>query len=166
MQRWHCFTSITMIAYLDAKDLIGLTTITSPMDKKGDERDFGFKDPIKGMPAPSPRRRDKLAGLLDIFYMDSDCIKVDLENDSTQNEEVESMDAQDIKDNDDNNVAAKRKRKDRSIVWNYFTKLNQPSIGGKLQCKCNKCKHVFIYDSKTGTVIRLDYLPLSKDDLA
>ncbi|KAD5803598.1 hypothetical protein E3N88_14958 [Mikania micrantha] len=84
--------------------------------------------------------------------MDSDCIKVDLENDSTQNDEVESMDAQDIKDNDDNNVAAKRKRKDRSIVWNYFTKLNQPSIGGKLQCKCNKCKHVFTYDSKTGTV--------------
>ncbi|KAD0670022.1 hypothetical protein E3N88_43897 [Mikania micrantha] len=84
--------------------------------------------------------------------MDSDCIKVDLENDSTKNDEVESMETQDIKDNDDNNVGAKRKQKDQSIVWNYFSKLNQPSIGGKLQCKCNKCKHVFIYDSKTGTV--------------
>ncbi|MFS7920475.1 hypothetical protein Hanom_Chr03g00225361 [Helianthus anomalus] len=47
----------------------GLTTSTSPMDKNGDARDFGFKDPIKGMPAPSPRRRDKLPGLLDIVYV-------------------------------------------------------------------------------------------------
>lgn len=49
-----------------------LTTSTSAMDKTGEGRDFGFKDPTKGMPAPFPRRRDKLAGLLDILiYCDS-----------------------------------------------------------------------------------------------
>lgn len=52
---------------VDAKALRGvITTRTRPMDKKGEGRDFGFKDPIKGMPVPSPKRLDKLAGLLNI----------------------------------------------------------------------------------------------------
>lgn len=52
---------------IDGKALRGvITTRTRPMDKKGEGRDFGFKDPLKGMPVPSPKRLDKLAGLLDI----------------------------------------------------------------------------------------------------
>lgn len=46
-----------------------LTTTTSPTDKNGDARDFEFNDPINGMPAPSPNLLDKLAGLLDILYI-------------------------------------------------------------------------------------------------
>lgn len=46
---------------------LAFTTTTSPIDNKGDGRDFGWKEPTNGMLPTSPRRRE-VFGLLDIFY--------------------------------------------------------------------------------------------------
>lgn len=43
-----------------------LTTTTSTTDTRGDGRDFGCKEPTKGMLPPSAKRREVLAALLDI----------------------------------------------------------------------------------------------------
>ncbi|PWA70737.1 AC transposase [Artemisia annua] len=77
--------------------------------------------------------------------MDSECIEIDPKNnESTQPDEVESVEKE---------VGAKRKRKDRSIVWNFFDKDEKAAIKGsnKVPCKCKKCKTNFLYDSIQGT---------------
>ncbi|XP_021973749.2 uncharacterized protein LOC110868801 [Helianthus annuus] len=86
-------------------------------------------------------------------YVESDSIKVDLENDTSMNmdvedDEVHSVEVDDTNDSDDNKSGVKRQRKERSIVWQYFTKLKKKAVGGKVPSKCNKCNHVIIYDSK------------------
>ncbi|KAJ0588456.1 putative transcription factor/ chromatin remodeling BED-type(Zn) family [Helianthus annuus] len=86
-------------------------------------------------------------------YVESNSIKVDLENDSSMNmdvedDEVHSVEVADTNDSDDNKSRVKRQRKERSIVWQYFTKLKKKAVGGKVPSKCNKCNHIIIYDSK------------------
>ncbi|XP_035844106.1 uncharacterized protein LOC110932214 [Helianthus annuus] len=92
---------------------------------------------------------------------ESDSIKVDLENDSSMNidvedDEVYSVEVDDTNDSDDNKSGVKRQRKERSIVWQYFTKLKKKAVGGKVPSKCNKCNHVIIYDSKQAIAVVLD----------
>ncbi|XP_022023193.1 zinc finger BED domain-containing protein RICESLEEPER 2 isoform X2 [Helianthus annuus] len=89
-------------------------------------------------------------------YPESDSVKIDLENDSSMNmdvedDEVHSVEVDDTNDSDDNKSGVKRQRKERSIVWQYFTKLKKKAVGGKVPSKCNKCNHIIIYDSKQGT---------------
>jgi hypothetical protein len=43
------------------------TTITSPIDIRGDERDLDCTTPTNGMLPPSPMRRAGFTGLLDII---------------------------------------------------------------------------------------------------
>ncbi|PWA66707.1 zinc finger, BED-type [Artemisia annua] len=77
--------------------------------------------------------------------MDSECIEIDPKNnESTQPDEVESVEKE---------VGAKRKRKDRSIVWNFFEKDEKGAVKGsnKVPCKCKKCNTHFLYDSIQGT---------------
>ncbi|PWA80375.1 zinc finger, BED-type [Artemisia annua] len=77
--------------------------------------------------------------------MDSECIEIDPKNNkSTQPDEVESVEKE---------VGAKRKRKDRSIVWNFFDKDEKGAVKGsnKVPCKCKKCNTHFLYDSIQGT---------------
>ena len=77
--------------------------------------------------------------------MDSECIEIDPQNnDSTQPDEVESVERE---------VGAKRKRKERSIVWNFFDKDEKGKVKGsnKVPCKCKKCNTIFMYDSIQGT---------------
>uniref|UniRef100_A0A251S1I8 Putative zinc finger, BED-type n=1 Tax=Helianthus annuus TaxID=4232 RepID=A0A251S1I8_HELAN len=90
------------------------------------------------------------------MYPESDSVKIDLENDSSMNmdvedDEVHSVEVDDTNDSDDNKSGVKRQRKERSIVWQYFTKLKKKAVGGKVPSKCNKCNHIIIYDSKQGT---------------
>ncbi|KAJ0457450.1 putative transcription factor/ chromatin remodeling BED-type(Zn) family [Helianthus annuus] len=90
--------------------------------------------------------------------VESDSIKVDLENDSSMNmdvedDEVHSVEVDDTNDSDDNKSGVKRQRKERSIVWQYFTKLKKKAVGGKVPSKCNKCNHIIIYDSKQAVVL-------------
>ncbi|PWA43547.1 HAT, C-terminal dimerization domain-containing protein [Artemisia annua] len=54
--------------------------------------------------------------------MDSECIEIEPKNnESTQPDEVESVEKE---------VGAKRKRKDRSIVWNFFDKDEKGAVKG------------------------------------
>ncbi|PWA51866.1 zinc finger, BED-type [Artemisia annua] len=76
--------------------------------------------------------------------MDSECIKIDPQNnESTQPDEVESVERE---------VGDKRKRKERSIVWNFFDKDEKGAVKGskKVPCKCKKCNTIFMYDSIQG----------------
>ncbi|XP_022014999.1 uncharacterized protein LOC110914514 isoform X2 [Helianthus annuus] len=86
--------------------------------------------------------------------MDFDSIKVDLENDSSMNLEDDEVGSMDVDDKNDSGVRkpkAKRSRKERSVVWHYFTKRQNKALGGKVPSKCNKCGHVLMFDSKQGS---------------
>ncbi|KAD5960193.1 hypothetical protein E3N88_11665 [Mikania micrantha] len=85
-------------------------------------------------------------------HMDSSSIKIDLEKTSSksidiEDDEVESVDLEE----GDKKTGLKRQRKERSMVWQYFTKLHSKPIIGKVSCQCNKCKHVLSFVSSQGT---------------
>uniref|UniRef100_A0A251VE36 Putative zinc finger, BED-type n=1 Tax=Helianthus annuus TaxID=4232 RepID=A0A251VE36_HELAN len=68
-----------------------------------------------------------------------------------EDDEVGSMDVDDKNDSGVRKPKAKRSRKERSVVWHYFTKRQNKALGGKVPSKCNKCGHVLMFDSKQGT---------------
>ena len=59
-----------------------------------------------------------------------DCIKIDLEMQSIENVDIEDNEVESIhlegKSNaSDKNIGAERKRRETSLVWTYFTKINE-----------------------------------------
>ena len=81
--------------------------------------------------------------------MDPDeCIEIDPEKNSSKSVDMESDEVHSV----DMEGGVKRKRKDRSAVWNFFEKDKNAIKGAKkVQCKCNKCHNIFSYDSRQGT---------------
>ena len=80
--------------------------------------------------------------------MDPECVEIDPEKNSSKSVDMKSNDVQSV----DMEGGVKRKRQERSTVWNFFEKDKNAIKGAKkVQCKCNKCNSIFTYDSKQGT---------------
>ncbi|PWA96092.1 zinc finger, BED-type [Artemisia annua] len=80
--------------------------------------------------------------------MDPDCVEIDSAKNSSKSVDMESDEVHSV----DMEGGVKRKWKDRSVVWNFFEKDKNAIKGAKkVQCKCNKCHSILLYDSKQGT---------------